>query len=377
MSPVSRLSHEAGSSACCCYIAPPFLLARLIEEGTPEQRTAAFNTLAASASVRSRRALIGRIAREMPEVRSIAFAQPSQAATAAEPEATLQSVYDVEEGGNSSLPGTLMRASGDPPASDPAVNEVYDATETTHDFYRDVYKRNSIDDEGMELISSVHYGHLFHNAMWNGAQMVYGDGDGHLMQIGTLTKALDVIGHELTHGITERTAGLEYSSQPGALNEHFSDVFGSLVKQHKLNQQAAEADWLIGEGVLVPSLGKALRSMKEPGTAMKHDPQPADMGGYVDLPDDGLPEHDSGGVHINSGIPNHAFYLAATSIGGYAWEKAGRVWYQTLTGGYLSPNSEFVDAAKATVGVAGELYGEGGEEQSAVESAWETVGVLP
>jgi Zn-dependent metalloprotease len=373
MSPVPRPFHEARSSTCCCTIAPPFLLARLIQEGTPEQREAALQTIAASASMRSRRALVGRLAREMPEVRSIAFAQPSSAPA----EAAVQSVYDVEEGGNSSLPGTLVRASGDPPSSDPAVDEVYDATETTYDFYKDVFKRNSIDGEGMELVSSVHYSRRWNNAMWNGAQMVYGDGDGHFLQVGSLTKALDVIAHELTHGVTERTAGLEYSSQPGALNEHYSDVVGSLVKQYKLKQEAADADWLIGEGVLVPSLGTALRSMKEPGTAMEGDPQPGNMSEYVDLPDDGLPEHDNGGVHINSGIPNRAFYLAATSLGGYAWEKAGRTWYQTLTGGSLSPTSEFKDAASATVGVAEELYGESSEERAAVEDAWQQVGVLP
>lgn len=373
MGPVTRHPRATGSSACCCSIAPPFLLARLIQEGTPEQREAALQTIAASASMRSRRALVGRIARELPEVRSVAFAQLAAAVTGG----TRQSVYDAEEGGNSSLPGTFVRGSGDPPSSDQAINEVYDATDSTHDFYRDVFKRDSIDGEGMELISSVHYSRRFNNAMWNGAQMIYGDGDGHFLQQGSLTKALDVIAHELTHGVTERTAGLEYSSQPGALNEHFSDAIGSLVKQRKLGQEAAEADWLIGEGVLVPSLGKALRSMKEPGTAMEGDPQPADMSGYVELPDDGLPEHDNGGVHINSGIPNRAFYLASVSIGGYAWEKAGQIWYQTLTGGHLSPGSEFKDAANATVGVAGELYGEGSEERSAVEDAWQQVGVLP
>jgi Zn-dependent metalloprotease len=373
MSPVPRPSREArSSSCCCCTIAPPFLLARLIKEGTPEQREAALQTIAASASMRSRRALVGRIAREMPEVRSIAFAQPPSP-----PAGAVQSVYDVEEGGNSSLPGTLVRATGDPPAADQAVNEVYDATEATYDFYNEIFQRNSIDGEGMALISSVHYSRRFNNAMWNGAQMIYGDGDGHFLQQGSLTKALDVIGHELTHGVTERTAGLEYSSQPGALNEHFSDVAGSLVKQYKLKQEAADADWLIGEGVLVPSLGTALRSMSEPGTAMEGDPQPGNMADYVDLPDDGLPEHDNGGVHINSGIPNRAFYLAATSIGGYAWEQAGQIWYRTLTGGNLSPTSEFKDAATATVGVAEELYGEGSEERAAVEDAWQQVGVLP
>ena len=96
--------------------------------------------------------------------------------------------------------------------------------------------------------------------------MVYGDGSGQIFLVGSLTKSIDVIGHELTHGVTQYTAGLEYSVQPGALNESFSDVFGSLVKQYSLGQRADEADWLIGAGILIPELGQALRSMSEPGS---------------------------------------------------------------------------------------------------------------
>lgn len=161
--------------------------------------------------------------------------------------------------------------------------------------------------------------------------MVYGDGSGRIFQIGGLTRAVDVIAHELTHGITELTAALIYSKQPGALNESFSDVFGSLVKQFTLNQTAAEADWLIGEGILVPELGTALRSMINPGTAYSGDQQPGHMDHYKDLPDNNDPRNDNGGVHINSGIPNHAFALAARAMGGYAWEKAGKIWYTVLT----------------------------------------------
>lgn len=258
---------------------------------------------------------------------------------------------------------------------DEAVNQAHEGTAKTYDFYREVYGRDSIDARGMELISSVHYGVAFDNAFWNGAQMVYGDGSGRIFQEGAFTRALDVIAHELTHGITEFTAGLEYSTQPGALNESFSDVFGSLVKQCSLGQTADEADWLIGEGALVPTLGQALRSLKEPGTAYSGDRQPGHMRDYLDLPDDNDPSNDNGGVHINSGIPNHAFYLAATAIGGNAWEKAGRIWYATLTD-RLGPSSRFEEAAQATVAVAGELFDSGGPEQQAVEAAWQQVGLL-
>jgi Zn-dependent metalloprotease len=152
-----------------------------------------------------------------------------------------------------------------------------------------------------------------------------------------------------------------------------SDVFGSLVKQYANKQTAAAADWLIGEGTLVPSLGKALRSMKAPGTAYNGDRQPAHMRDYVDLPDDNDPSNDNGGVHINSGIPNHAFALAAIAIGGNAWEKAGRIWYVTLTQ-RLRSDSDFAAAAAATVAVAGELFGDKAEQQ-AVHDAWVQVGV--
>ena len=350
----------------CCFIAPPDLLARLAAEGTGEEREAAVRTLAASAAIRTRRAIVGSLLREMGVA---AIPQGFMAP----PTGERHTVYDVEHGSRSSLPGSKARGVGDPPSSDEAVNQAYEGSDKTHDFYRDVYGRDSIDGNGMELVSSVHYEVGFDNAFWNGSQMVYGDGSGRIFVVGGLTKAVDVIAHELTHGVTEFTAGLKYRTQSGALNEHFSDAFGSLVKQYSLGQTAEQADWLIGAGTLVPTLGRALRSMKEPGTAFTGDPQPGHMRDYRDLPDDGDPRNDNGGVHINSGIPNRAFCLAAESIEGHAWEKAGRIWYATLTE-HLRPESQFEDAANATVAVAGELFS--ASEQAAVRKAWEDVGVL-
>ena len=351
-----------------CSIAPPDMLARLIEEGDPEQRAAALRTLASSASLRARRALVGSLLRRLDvDVRALGLLPETEGAR--------RTVYDVEHGGQSDLPGRRIRAEGDGPVEDVAVNEAFDGAGATYDFYRDVYGRDSVDGEGAELVSSVHYGVGYDNAMWDGVQMIYGDGSGRLFVVGGLTRSLDIIGHELTHGVTQYTAGLEYSRQSGASNEHMSDVFGSLVKQYARGQTAEQADWLIGAGSLVPSLGEALRSMKAPGTAWRFDTQPSTMDGYVELPDDNDPANDNGGVHINSGIPNHAFYLAATSLGGNAWEKAGRIWYATLTD-RLGPTSQFTDLAEATVDVARELFG-GGDEQRAVEAAWAEVGVLP
>jgi Zn-dependent metalloprotease len=352
----------------CCSIAPPDLLARLIEEGEPEQRAAAVQTMAASASMRTQRALVGRLAKELDQdVRALAYLEPPEARE------VRQTVYDLEGGGRSRLPGRRVRGSDDPPADDEAVNDVYEATEKAYDFYKSVYGRDSVDDRGMELISSVHYSTNFDNAFWNGAQMAYGDGSGRIFRVGGLTNSLSVIAHEITHAVTQFTAGLEYSKQSGALNEHFSDVFGALAVQYAGNQTAEEAEWLVGEGTLAEGLGVALRSLKDPGDENVASPQPASMDEYRDLPDDGDPANDNGGVHVNSGVPNKAFYLAATKIGGYAWERAGRIWFQALTGGRIAPTSDFEQAARATVEVAAEL-GEG--EPEAVESAWREVGVL-
>jgi Zn-dependent metalloprotease len=351
-----------------CQIAPPDLLARLADEGTPAQREAVLRTLAVSAAIRARRALIAELI-GTPGFDVSALIVPAVR------EGENRSVYDVRHRGTRALPGHLVRGEGDPPADDPAVNEAYDGTDRTYRFYADVFDRLSVDDKGLPLISSVHFGVDFDNAFWNGSEMIYGDGSGHVFVVGALTKAIDVIGHELTHGVTQFTAGLEYHDQPGALNESVSDVFGSLVKQYALGQTAAEADWLIGEGILAPGLGKALRSLKAPGTAFQGDSQPAHMRDYRRLPDDDDPRHDNGGVHINSGIPNHAFYLAATALGGHAWEKAGRIWYDALTK-RLQAGSDFEAAAKATLASAAVLYGAGGAEEEAVRLAWQEVGVL-
>ncbi len=208
--------------------------------------------------------------------------------------------------------------------------------------------------------------------------MVYGDGDEDLPEderlFNRFTIAIDIIGHELTHGVTQYEAALVYRNQPGALNESFSDVFGSLVKQRALNQQANQADWLIGQGLFTANVkGVAIRSMKAPGTAyndpvLGKDPQPGHMDDYVNTP------NDNGGVHINSGIPNRAFFVVATEIGGFAWEKAGKIWYVTLSD-KLQAQSNFQNAADATYLVAADLFGDGSLEQQAVKKGWAAVGI--
>jgi hypothetical protein len=266
--------------------------------------------------------------------------------------------------------GELSRVTRD---TDIEVREAFEGSGETYDFLAKVFHRNSIDDRGMTLISTVHYGQNYNNAMWNGKQMIYGDGDGKLF--GRFTADIDVIGHELTHGMTQFTAALPYHDQPGALNESISDVVGIMIKQHRLLLTAAQSDWFIGEGILGPEVhGKAIRSMAAPGTAyddpvLGRDPQPAHMRDYVHSSDD------NGGVHINSGIPNHVFYLTATELGGYAWNVAGRIWIEVVIK-HLSSSAGFQDFANATVAIAGQLYGTGGKEQRTVREAWAGVGII-
>lgn len=262
---------------------------------------------------------------------------------------------------------------GQDPTNDPAVDEAYDGLGSTFDFYQKVYQRNSIDNQGLPLIASVHFANRYDNAFWNGKQMVFGDGDGRIFN--RFTISIDVIGHELTHGVTQTDAKLIYQGQSGALNESVSDVFGSLIKQYVRNETATQADWLIGQGLFTKDVhGEALRSMKAPGTAyddpiLGKDPQPATMRDYVQTSDD------NGGVHINSGIPNHAFYLVAVALGGYAWEKAGRIWYHTLRNPMLQPNADFRSFAQLTAITADQLYGQGSTEGKAVREAWDQVDI--
>ncbi|MBP1303142.1 M4 family metallopeptidase [Curtobacterium sp. 1310] len=276
--------------------------------------------------------------------------------------------------GTTTLPGTVVRREGDPDSGDAAVDEAYAGLGATHAFWLDVFGRVSIDGAGLPLDATVHYGQDYDNAYWDGRRMVFGDGDDEVFR--RFTVALDVIGHELAHGVTQYTADLTYQGQSGALNESVSDVFGSLVAQYAAGQTADQATWLIGEGLFTDAVhGVALRSMRAPGSAyddpvLGKDPQPATMADYVETTED------SGGVHLNSGIPNHAFFLAATTIGGYAWEGAGAVWWDALTSPETTEDIDFAGFARVTVDAAAARFGQGSTEHAAVEDAWRSVGVL-
>lgn len=352
-----------------CSIIPPYMLEEVARRGDARLAERARHTL--SHDERMRRARARDAVRPEPGRGSgVDDAAPPQRRTAS-PHAPERTIHDAQN--TDSLPGTKVRGEGDPATDDVAVTEAYDGLGHTWQLFYDAYDRSSLDDKGLPLLATVHYEKDYDNAFWDGTQMVFGDGDGVLFN--RFTASLDVIGHELAHGVTEHTAGLVYRDQSGALNESMSDVFGSLVRQFSQGQTADQADWLIGAELLADGVkGVALRSMKDPGTAyddptLGKDPQPGHMDDFVET------SQDNGGVHINSGIPNKAFYLAATTIGGKAWETAGLYWYDALTGDGIRADCDFATFAKLTVDAAQARDGE--DAAAKVTQAWEDVGVTP
>lgn len=342
-------------------IVPSELLKEIAKNSSGREQDIALHSLSLSSFIRGKRNVLSTIA----PVAAVSVGQMRR------------SVYDMKNDGNADdLPGQLVRSEDDPESTDIGVNQAFDGAGATYKFYKDNFDRNGIDDNGMRMDSSVHFDKDYDNAFWDGKQMVYGDGDGNVFQKGCFTSCIDVIGHEMTHGVMDYESNLLYQGQSGALNESFSDVMGIQVKQYALGQTVEQADWLIGAGMFTPNIkGVALRSMKAPGTAYDssllggQDPQPATMDDYVRT------SKDNGGVHLNSGIPNHAFYLVATKLGGYAWEKAGKIWYNSFLHGRVRTNASFKDAANITSQVARELFGAGSPEQKAVIEGWAGVGI--
>lgn len=339
-----------------CGFVPPYLLQRVTETARERRLVAdGHDTLAVDERLRARRSTAS------------ASTPPLAPDTGGN-----RVVYDA--GGAEDLPGTRARDADDPPTGDAAVDEAHEHSGVTWDLFADVFDRRSVDGQGTPLTVTVHYSTDYDNAFWDGTQLVFGDGDGQVFD--RFTKPLDVTAHEFTHGVTQFSAGLTYQGQSGALNESVSDVFAAITQQRALGQTAAQADWLIGVGLFLPDVkAKALRSMLEPGTAyddprLGRDPQVGSMDAYVDT------EEDSGGVHINSGIPNRAFALAARALGGNSWERAGQVWYAALTGGGVTPSTDFAGFARATVDAARRLFPEDTSVPDQVTQAWQQVGLL-
>ncbi len=318
------------SCKCHCTFLPPFVLrnmarAGVILEGKVSLQDISLNLTQSNLSRKSRRNRVT----DMAEFVSL--------------EAVGNAARHVYDCGNQWVQKVkLVRDEGGPATGDEAADKMYDFSGKVKDYFKTVHNRNSIDNANMDLILNVHYGEKYQNAYWDGDQMTFGDGDGEIFI--SFAKSLDVIAHELAHGVTQWEANLEYDSQSGALNEHFSDVFGSVITQYVEGQTADTADWLIGDEIMGPTLrGESLRSMSDPGTAfdnelMGRDPQPDHMGKYY------TGEGDNHGVHINSGIPNKAFYLSAKEIG---TDKAVLVWYDALQNLWATAN--FNDAVKVIV----------------------------
>jgi len=297
-----------------------------------------------------------------------------------------------DAGNRTVLPGTIMTDAnniwdlilpGSPSPSQPPAVDAHYYGNLVDDFYGDTFSRNSIDDAGMPIISTVHYDVGYCNAFWNGVQMTYGDGDGAACL--PLSGGLDVVGHELTHGVTEFTSGLIYENESGALNESFSDMMGNTAEFYADGRgldPAAKPDWLIGEDVIPAGVyGGA-----EAGFRNMADPRA-----------DGDPDHyseratgtsDNGGVHTNSGIPNHAYYLAVNggrnagcgispsghrhiadcdvSVRALGLDRASDIFYKGFTS--MTEFANMCDARSATLAVAR------GSRKS-IDSAWAAVGV--
>jgi Zn-dependent metalloprotease len=344
-----------------CHIIPPDVLRELADdEWTPAQSRQAMRETAAHSPVwRTLRDAYceargaGLLANGIPSARLAGVLAPVPSVT----------VYDSKN--TTSLPGApISRPSKSP---DNTAQRAFNETTAVARFYQRCFGRNSVDDAGMTLMSSIHYGVHYSNAFWNGAQMVYGDGDGRIFL--DFTKSADVIAHELTHGVTQFTAGLVYTDEPGALNESISDAFGSMFRQWQNDQTVAQADWLIGADILGPAARargySCLRDLAQPNAKHCLSRQPSH---YRDVIPGGDP-------HDNSGIPNHAFYLAATTIGGRSWEKAGKVWYAALTSNKAGPTMQMKEFANLTRVCAKSLFATDTAVYRGVDDAWASVGL--
>ncbi|WP_273566808.1 M4 family metallopeptidase [Maribacter halichondriae] len=261
----------------------------------------------------------------------------------------------------------LARREEEEATNDQVVNKAYDTSGFVREYFKSAFDLNSVDNNGLELISNVHYGKDYNNAYWDGDEMTYGDGDN--KEFKDFASAIDVVAHELMHGVTQFLANLEYRSQSGALNEHFSDVFGTIVKQKYLNQNIKNADWLIGDTVVTEAFpGVAIRSMKAPGTANDFDTQPDHMDNYYSG------TADNQGVHINSGIPNKAFYLSAIEIG---IDDCALIWFETLK--VLWRTADFNDMLEKILETSERLMNEDkvcNTASKAVSESFATVGLV-
>ena len=342
--------------ACTCHIVPQDVLRRLAEDRSLDsaQRKAFADTAKIDIEFRKLRAQAARLSRAAE-----AIAGPA-AREAAPPTISIYTCNHTQ-----TLPGTPINNPGG--STDPTAKRVYLETVALAEFYQTVFGRNSIDGAGMALISSIHYGVKYNNAFWNGSQMTYGDGDGAIFV--DFSAGNDVIGHELTHGVTQHTLKLGYSGDAGGLNESISDCFGSMFRQWQAGQTAGQADWFIGKDIMGPAaIAKGLiclRDMANPAAAHCLAPQPTQ---YSQI----TPGMDP---HYSSGPPNLAFCVACKAAGGKSWETVGQVWYRSLTGFGPSPNLKMKAFANRTRAVVAQLYPGNAALAAAVDGGWKHVGL--
>lgn len=350
---VPPAEHDSG---CHCYIIPQSVLERF---ATDKKLTADERKYFADAvqfekewrKVRIAKAKLSRVAQTM---------LPSALAAAGPPAIT---VFDCKHG--TTLPGTPVANPGS--SADATAKRTFVETTAVADFYQKVFGRNSVDNAGMTLLSSIHYSVKYNNAFWNGTQMTYGDGDGNIFV--DFTKGNDVIAHELTHGVTQFTSHFNYTNEAGGLNESMSDVFGSMFRQWRANQTVNQADWLIGKDIMGPgAIAKGftcLRDLANPAAKHCLSPQPTKFSQYKNGMD----------PHLSSGIPNFAFYKAAMAIGGNSWVKTGQIWYKALTGFPPNPAMKMSAFANRTRTLASSLFPAEPAVQTAVDKAWKAVGL--
>ncbi len=342
--------------SCTCCIVPNDVLVRLAgdKDLTSELRKGAADSASISDALRRVRHESGALTAAS---RAVGAHLLQLAAT---PKVT---VYDCR--GTQTLPGAAVSSPGK--SADATAKRGFTETTSVAKFYKKVFGRNSIDDAGMTMMSSIHFGTRYNNAMWNGSQMIYGDGDGKLFV--DFTKGNDVIGHELTHGVTQHTLQLGYSADAGGLNESLSDCFGSMFRQWEAAQTVDKADWLIGADIMGPT-AKAkgytcLRNMADPADRKALAPQPTQ---YSQL----TPGMDP---HYTSGPPNLAFCTACKTLGGKSWERIGQVWYRVMTTSGAQPTLTMPAFAARCRQVAQQMYPTQPAVSAAVDAGWKQVGL--
>ncbi len=343
---------------CFCHIVPQKALKRLADDRSlsADQRKNFADTIKIDVELRKLRTQASKLTR----VASM-MAAPAAAAAVAPLPAT--PVFDCNH--IQTLPGSQVTNPGSSP--DATARRAFAETTSVAAFYSQVFGRNSIDDAGMTLISSIHYGANYNNAFWNGSQMAYGDGDGSIFV--DFTNANDVVGHELTHGVTQYSLQLNYTDEAGGLNESLSDCFGSMFRQWEAKHDVNQADWLIGKDIMGPAALQrgltCLRDMANPAAKHCLAPQPTKFSQYKP----GMDPHES------SGIPNLAFYTIAKAVGGNSWDKVGQIWYKSMTGFGPTPAMKMKAFANRTRAVAAQLYPGNSAVAGAVNAGWKKVGL--